>query len=453
MLSQASITKKRKRADSTSDHLNVSIYDKSPSAVGPVLATFSTLEPPKSTAFSVYAPPQRPRKDKSTDGSTNTVQAQEEEFSRRSLALSGETDTVEFYATGEAAAAQRGCRYLIGIRNKRTNTLLLRPSPLQILGRRVKALKDLVPLPSTSFSLSEQARATERMEQRAALGETFGTQKAQKALRATQRNRVDVSAMEDVVGHIQESVELGTKSLPTQEEAKEISDASRQIPKFNIDATRPEDVYKLHDIVPSSELRAVPIKDLQNAFPEQRMGCIPGPFRHSEWMKAHLERVFASGEKPSKRTLRILMYIAILLTFRAGAPRYCANRSDLEERLPGVPSIIVDGIYSRFTETVRGSSATKFTSDNAVRLLTHVFALCLRVDNFASDTALLASDLRESVTKVNPHFKLLGCKIEKLSAAEMSRLGLPAMAAEQKRAVLRVPLEFPKARARRRAAA
>ncbi|KAL5478826.1 RPA49 [Sanghuangporus weigelae] len=449
MSSQTPITKKRKRADSSSDHLNVSIFDKSPSAVGPVLATFSALEPPKSTAFSVYASPRKPRKDKSVDGSTNVEQDKEEEFSRRSLALAGETDTVEFYTTGETEAAQRGSRYLIGIRNKRTNTLLLRPSPLQILGRRVKALKDLAPLPSTSFSFSEENRTTERMEQRAALGETFGTKKAQKALRMAERNRVDVSAMEGVVGHIQESVELGTKSLPTQEEAKEISDASRQIPKFNIDATRPEDVYKLHDIVADSELHAVPIKDLQKAFPEQRMGCIPGPFRHSEWMKAHLERVFASGEKPSKRTLRILMYIAILLTFRAGAPRYCAKRSDLEERLPGVPSIIIDGIFSRFTETVRGSSATKFTSDNAVRLLTHVFALCLQVDNFASDTALLASDLRESVIKVNQHFKLLGCEIEKLSAVEINRLGLPATAADQKRAVLRVPLEFPKARVRR----
>ena len=51
------------------------------------------------------------------------------------------------------------------------------------------------------------------------------------------------------------------------------------------------------------------------------------------------------------------MYIAILLTFRAGAPQYCARRWELEERLPSVPSIIIDGIYSRFTETVRGGTA------------------------------------------------------------------------------------------------
>ena len=31
--------------------------------------------------------------------------------------------------------------------------------------------------------------------------------------------------------------------------------------------------------------------------------------------------------------------------------------------------------------------------------MTHMFALCLHVDNFASDTTLLATDLRESVNK------------------------------------------------------
>ena len=87
------------------------------------------------------------------------------------------------------------------------------------------------------------------------------------------------------------------------EEAKEVSDASRQIPKFDLKATSPEDVYKVHDIVPESELRAVPIKDLKNASPEQRMKCIPGPFGQSKWMKAHLERVFSSGDKPSRRKL------------------------------------------------------------------------------------------------------------------------------------------------------
>ncbi|EJD05049.1 Rpa49 subunit specific to nuclear RNA polymerase I [Fomitiporia mediterranea MF3/22] len=430
-------SKKRKRADSSADQVTISVFDKSPSAVGPILASFPALDPSKSAAFAAYAPPQSPSK---TNGAANKNAGREQEFSRRPLLVAGETDAIEFHSTGENEAVRGGSRYLIGIHNKRTNTLLLRPAPLQILGRRVKALKNLAPAPSTS--------STERIEQRNTLGEMFGTRKAQKAIRTAERNRVDVDAMEGVVGHIQESVESGTRGLPSQEEAKELADSTRQIPKFNLHATKPEDVYKLYDIVPESELNALPIKEIMNATSqEERMKFVP--FSRSDWVRQHVAAIF-EGTKTSKRSLRIILYIACLLVFRMGAVRYCNKREDLEERLPGIPSNVIDGIYSRFTETVRGSSRVQFTSDNAVRLLTHIFALCLHVDNFATDTTLIAADLREPVTKINQHFKLLGCKIEKLSTVEMSRLGLSASGAEHKRAVLRVPLEFPKARMKRR---
>lgn len=41
-------------------------------------------------------------------------------------------------------------------------------------------------------------------------------------------------------------------------------------------------------------------------------------------------------------------------------------------------------------------------------LLTHMFALCLRVDEWATDTAILAGDLSMPVAKVNQLFKSLG---------------------------------------------
>ena len=103
-------------------------------------------------------------------------------------------------------------------------------------------------------------------------------------------------------------------------------------------------------------------------------------------------------------------------------------------------------------------------------LLTHMFALCLRVDEWATDTTILAGDLSMSVTKVNqlfkslgalrrsvpfilqfrPHFLLSGCKIEKLTKKELERRRLPESEVNTKRAHLTVPLEFPKARVKRR---
>ena len=169
-------------------------------------ASFPALQPPTSTSFSVYS--------KSTAGS-------DQEFASKPIHIAGETDTIEFYSTDEFSRgckyvlknlsrpiAQISCRYLIGVHNKKTNVVTIRPAPMQIMTRRVKGLKNLAPAPSTS--------STERIVQRNTLGETFGTKKAQKAIRAAERNKIDVSAMQGVTDHIQDSIESNTKSLPTK---------------------------------------------------------------------------------------------------------------------------------------------------------------------------------------------------------------------------------------------
>ena len=92
------------------------------------------------------------------------------------------------------------------------------------------------------------------------------------------------------------------------------------------------------------------------------------------------------------------------------------------------------------------------------------------MDEWATDTTILAGDLSVPVAKVNQLFKSLGafvsrfstlrrtnvllatsgCKIEKLTKKELDRRRLPESEANTKWAHLTVPLEFPKARVRRR---
>ena len=48
------------------------------------------------------------------------------------------------------------------------------------------------------------------------------------------------------------------------------------------------------------------------------------------------------------------------------------------------------------------------TQEMETNLLTHTFALCLRVDEWATDTTILAGDLSMPVAKVNQLFKSLG---------------------------------------------
>ena len=98
-------------------------------------------------------------------------------------------------------------RYLVAVHNKRTKTTTIREAPLHILTHQVKALKSLKPA---------EVSTLQRLEARAALGESFGTKKAKQAIKARERNKVDVSAMEMVVDHLQESIQRNTQSLPSR---------------------------------------------------------------------------------------------------------------------------------------------------------------------------------------------------------------------------------------------
>jgi len=137
-----------------------------------------------------------------------------------------------------------------------------------------------------------------------------------------------------------------------------------------------------------------------------------------------------------------------MLAFRQ-AFQTAFEKDKLYERLGSVPTIVVDSLLSRFAEMARGSTSYQPTSATRTSLLTHIFALCLKLDNYASNTELIAHDLSMPVSEVNKLFKSLGCKITKLSDRERAKLGISESSAIEKRAVLSAPVEFPKPKTRK----
>ena len=90
--------------------------------------------------------------------------------------------------------------------------------------------------------------------------------------------------------------------------------------------------------------------------------------------------------------------------------RMIGDKDALQQRLTRIPTPVLDGLISRFAETERSTNkhvsvppssfpprllATrpKMTPQTEALLLTHMFALCLRVEDYASDTESIAHDL------------------------------------------------------------
>jgi DNA-directed RNA polymerase I subunit RPA49 len=108
-----------------------------------------------------------------------------------------------------------------------------------------------------------------------------------------------------------------------------------------------------------------------------------------------------------------------MLAFRVTA-KGKIDKPKLYEKLSNIPTVVVDGLAMRFTETSRGSltsvtsclglgypvidrivliNRSQVTTQTQTSLLTHMFALCLRVDRYSTDTSLIAADLSMSVPK------------------------------------------------------
>ena len=85
------------------------------------------------------------------------------------------------------------------------------------------------------------------------------------------------------------------------EEAKLAADSSRLIPPYDENAIRPDDVYKLHDIVPEAELNAIQISVMKNmSSNKERVAALP--YTRSNWVNQHLALLF-SAPKPNKTEL------------------------------------------------------------------------------------------------------------------------------------------------------
>lgn len=51
-----------------------------------------------------------------------------------------------------------------------------------------------------------------------------------------------------------------------------------------------------------------------------------------------------------------MLYVSCLMAFRISAQKMANNKEALQQRLQGMPDLVVDGILSRFTEKLRGSN-------------------------------------------------------------------------------------------------
>lgn len=333
--------------------------------------------------------------------------------------------------------------------------------------------------------------------QKTALTNTFGTKQSKKAAQSMAENAqlstapsgtanaaesALLSSMPAGAGGAGEATDIASKTAALQSQVQ----AAKPLPKANLAATHPAEVYPIETLVPNGHatLRQVPgVKEWMDV-----VNAGQAVTTTSRYVSRRVEAVVKSGNTTQ---IQILRFILLLLEFarslRSGGgasssmgpgSKRLPPREDLRRILSSssgstaaktditttgatgetLPDPIIDSIRRHFAP--HGSHMTK---NDLTLLHTTICALTLHIPpqpskdaasfggNSATELATDPSDLRDDLrldnTTATQYFRELGCRIDKPRETEFAKWGIKggkAEAAARRVARLRVPVEFPK---------
>nr|KAJ3421555.1 DNA-directed RNA polymerase I subunit rpa49 [Polyrhizophydium stewartii] len=374
------------------------------------LASFPVVPPAlDSIEFGVFNRPTPPNADAATKA-----------MSRKRRLVVGETPKMEYVGETEAA----NCKYIVGVLDKATGVVTLREADTLSMTPIVKAQK-----------LNHQSRtiAEKNMTARNQLGEAFGTKKRKQAIRALEKNQVDVSGLQAVAHKISEKIEETSALLPAKAEIDSKMLAERDIPPCNTEATTPEEVYRIADIVPAEVLDSIDIKQLWKSRLESDIAKAMQSLKATDWV---LGRIVATVQEQSdKKRAKLLVYLAMLARFYS-LKQHELNK-DISQALGGSQTVAehVAFMFSEWQEDGNGKRRLRVSNKLKDKLLAYIVALCLHLNNFSVNLNQIASDLSLPMTKVVSVAREMGCRVETYKSSDGGQFG-------EKRAVLALPLVF-----------
>lgn len=361
--------------------------------------------------------------------------------------LHGENDRLEYIGQTDSESVT-GSQYVVGVFNKKKNSVDLYKAPVLVSKVVSKSKRDLA---GPKIKNQGQVRGSVL---RNALGEAFGTKKAKKAISDLERNRVDSDKLVDVAVDIVDTVKSASKGLPTRKEMEASVSNDRPTPLANLDATDVEQIYPVENIIPSRELQSIRVNGiLKEKDIEKKLDFFPYIPKSTKYIKKKLD-IFKEPSQIVK--LQLLYYLTLLLGVYEN--RRCRSKDKLMEKLNSPPESLVDGILERFTVARQGafgrSKNRSFFVDphNEDKLLCYILVIMLHLDNFIVEISPVAQDIGLKPSKITSLFRIIGCVVKSATVAQAEAFGISkANISTYKIATLKVPFKLPEMSRRGRA--
>lgn len=203
-------------------------------------------------------------------------------------------------------------------------------------------------LRSEAAEVKAQNSSRTYAKQREELGMEFGTKKAKKALLSKTVNAIGGSAGKGVEAAVLDSVKEATDALPVKEEQQDSILASKPIPHPNLEAQKIEDVYRITTLVPPGDMRALAVKEWQDAVKSNTEVKLS-----SRFIANRLQAVVARDDV---QALKALKYLHLLLEFNSalaigrGGGKKVPMKEKLREKMAAWPETLIENVRRRFAE-------------------------------------------------------------------------------------------------------
>ncbi|KAK2766042.1 DNA-directed RNA polymerase I subunit rpa49 [Arachnomyces sp. PD_36] len=450
--------------------------------LGPVIASTSGLGLPDTIPFTPYrklnAPEPGPGQRVSRNRDDNDPNAPPPS---ELLLHSSEHPKVDFVGKEGEHVPDARRRHYLAVFDPQTDEVQVVEAPQVVMHQNLRAVG------SEEFGFSH---LTSR-EQRNVLISDFGTKKARKAAREAVENAIirDPAAVgtsgngepDASATAVLDTIKTDDPDHLSRADLQEIAQAAKPIPKPNLDATHPSEVYPLETLVPGglSALHQIPVEEWRKAVKD---GVSINTI--SRYVSSRVEPIIESGDATHLQILRLILILLVLSRSLGKAPGKGPNSkkmpsesqlrtllaSDVGGESEGtsvstlpLPDTLLSSIRHTFAPT-----SPILTRKEIMLLHTTICALTLHIppiaggkcyDNVPGELATYPADIRNDlqVTEdgVRVLFRELGCRVGcRVKEGEGKKFGVQGkqMAAKVRVVRLRVPVSWPTLKMGRRVA-
>ncbi|XP_076881203.1 uncharacterized protein LOC143529264 isoform X1 [Bidens hawaiensis] len=339
-----------------------------------------------------------------------------------------ESSPVTFVGTnysGEGAVPQM-CTYTLGVFNKRTRTLKIVPIDSNKIFRLEPRIGDYDPAIDDAMVENEPTVEDNKPNFNFSTKKAEQSAKKERALRAYRGPEGE----EDLNGKMADAM-INMKALEVCAEASSIG---RNVPPYDLSATRPQQAYPLEKIILKGEWQY--LTDIDELLQQGKNLKTEG---YPLFVCNRIHKIEEVKDEEVKESLAcIFSYINHLIKFKDKNSKEGqfkdkkskdGRSSEEHYKLPNILS-------QKFNDMFANTESRWLAGDKKDLLIRYVLVLALFVDDFKTDFTDIAKDLRMTTGALRTHFEYLGCRIVKQHNMTFAKLS--------------APLDFSKADKRRR---